>query len=134
MKDKFHFLTLKEAVAVQIFYSSPDDENLTGKTMNSDSWVEATGVVTGITFRENGITEDELLQKLIAEKAYKKIVETYDRPDATFKIVVTYKNDKGENKETDLTNAIEMALSPEELPKQVMDFLLEKEEFSFLKN
>ncbi|HXP51112.1 MAG TPA: hypothetical protein VN922_14235 [Bacteroidia bacterium] len=134
MKDKFHFLTLKEAVAVQIFYSSPDDENLTGKTLNSDSWVEATGVVTGITFRENGITEDELLQKLIAEKAYKKIVETYDRPDATFKIVVTYKNDKGENKETDLTNAIEMALSPEELPKQVMDFLLEKEEFSFLKN
>jgi hypothetical protein len=134
MKDKFHFLTLKEAVAVQIFYSSPDDENLTGKTLNSDSWVEATGVVTGITFRENGITEDELLQKLIVEKAYKKIVETYDRPDATFKIVVTYKNDKGESKETDLTNAIEMALSPEELPKQVMDFLLEKEEFSFLKS
>jgi|GEM_PF-3119387 hypothetical protein len=134
MKDKFHFLTLKEAIAVQIFYSSPDDENLTGKTLNSDSWVESNGVVTGITFRENGIQEDELLQKLIAEKAYKKIVETYDRPDATFKIVVTYKTDKDEIKETDLTNAIEMALSPEELPKQVMDFLLEKEEFSFLKS
>ena len=134
MKDKFHFLTLKEAIAVQIFYSSPDDENLTGKTLNSDSWVESTGVVTGITFRENGIQEDALLQKLIAEKAYRKIVEMYDRPDATFKIVVMYKNDKDEIKETDLTNAIEMALSPEELPKQVMDFLLEKEEFSFLKS
>jgi hypothetical protein len=134
MKDKFHFLRLKEAIAVQIFYSSPDDENLTGKTLNSDSWVESTGVVTGITFRENGIQEDELLQKLITEKAYRKIVEIYDRPDATFKIVVTYKNDKDEIKETDLTNAIEMALSPEELPKQVMDFLLEKEEFSFLKS
>lgn len=133
MKDKFHFLNLREAIAIQIFYSSPDDENLVGKTLTGDDWTNNTGIVTGITFRKNGTENDEILKELIDKKAYEKIIKQYDNPAATFKIVVFYKNDADEVKETDLTNAISLALSPEELPKQVMDFLLTKEDFSFLK-
>lgn len=133
MSDKFSSLSLRQALAVQIFYASPDDENLIGKTLNSDRWDEPFGVVTAITFRKTGTTKDELLEKLIAAKAYKKILEQYDTPKATFKIVVIYKNDKDEINEMNLTKAIESALSPLELPKQIMQFLLEKKEYGFLK-
>jgi hypothetical protein len=133
MKDKFHSLTLKEAIAVQIFYSSPDDENLDGKTLNGKNWIDTTGVVSSITFRQNGVDKDEALQKLIDKKSYKEILKKYDKPGATFKIVVIYKDNNNKVKETDLTNAIKLALSPEELPKQIIEFLLQKKEFSFLK-
>jgi hypothetical protein len=134
MTDKFDFLTLKQAIAVQIFYSSSDDENLIGKTLTGANWIESTGVVASITFLENGIGRDGTLGKLIAEKSYQKIIEQYDKPNATFKIVVSYKNDKDELIDTDLTSAIQLALSPEELPKQIIEFLSEKKEYSFLKS
>ncbi|HTB31977.1 MAG TPA: hypothetical protein VK808_08135 [Bacteroidia bacterium] len=133
MTDKFRSLSLRQAIAVQIFYASPDDENLLGKTLNSDSWNEPLGIVSAITFRKTGTAKDEALEKLIAAKAYKKILEQYDKPKATFKMVVIYKNDRDEANEMNLTNAIEAALSPLELPKQIMEFLLEKKEYGFLK-
>lgn len=132
MRDEFGSLTLKEAIAVQIFYSSPDDENLTGKTLTGRTWVETTGVVVAITFREMGSPKNEVLEKLIAAREYKKILQQFDKPGKRFYMVVIYKNDKGELKETNLTNAIELALSPDELPKEIMDFLLQNKEYSFL--
>jgi hypothetical protein len=133
MADKFRALTLRQAMAVQIFYSSPDDENLVGKTLNGENWLKITGVGAAIIFRETGVKEDEPLEKLIAAKAYKKIIQQYDKPGATFKMVVVYKNEKGALKEMNLTKAIQLALSPEELPEQIMNFLVEKPEYSFLK-
>ncbi len=134
MTDKFRSLTLRQAIAVQIFYSSPDDENLVGKTLNGENWLESTGVVTAIIFLETGTKKDEALEKLIFAKAYIKIIKQYDKPKATFKIVVFYKNDKDVIKEMNLTNAIKLALSPDESPKQIIEFLTEKEEYSFLKD
>ena len=133
MPDKFGFLTLKQAIAVQIFYSSPDDENLVGKTLYSEDWVESTGVIEAISFRKTGGGENEMLAKLIKSKDYKNILNKYDSPGATFEMVVIYKDEQDVLKEMNLTDAIKLDLSPEELPKQIMDFLLEKEEFSFLK-
>jgi hypothetical protein len=133
MRDKFRNLPLREAMATQIFYTSPEAENLVGKTLNSERWDEPVNVVTAITFRRTGTKQDTALEKLIAAKSYKKILELYDKPDATFKLVVMYKDDKDEIKEMSLTNALSAALSPEELPKENIRFLLDKKEFSFLK-
>ena len=99
MTDKFRSLTLRQAIAAQIFYSSPDDENLVGKTLNSHDYTEPVKVVESITFRKTGNIKDEALEKLIKAKSYKEIIERYDTPKATFKIVVIYKNEKDELKE-----------------------------------
>lgn len=134
MTDKFRSLTLKQAIAVQIFYTSPDDENLVGKTLNGESWVEPLEVVTNLIFRKTGTEKDETLEKLIRTKSYKKIIEQYDKHGATYKMVITYKDVKNKLKEMNLTKAIKLALSPEELPGQIIKFLLEKKEYSFLKD
>jgi hypothetical protein len=134
MTDKFRSLTLRQAIATQIFYTSPDDENLTGKTLNGENWLESTGVVTAIIFRKTGSDKDEALEKLIFAKAYKKIIQQYDKPKATFKMLVFYKNEKDEIKEMNLTTAITELLSPMETPKQIIDFLSERDEYSFLKD
>ena len=134
MADKFRSLTLKQALAVQIFYSSPDDENLTGKTLNGENWLESTGVITSIAFRETGSKKDTALEKLIFTKAYKKIIQQYDKPKATFKMIAFYMNDKDQLREMNLTKAITLALSPLETPKQIIEFLSEKKEYSFLKD
>jgi len=133
MPDKFSCLTLRQAIAVQIFYSSPDDENLIGKTLNSEKWDDPVIIVDSIIFRSNEAGKDEIFEKLILERAYQEILLKYDKPGATYKMVVTYKNDKVERKEVDLAHAIELALSPVELPDEIIGFLLEKEEFAFLK-
>jgi len=134
MTDKFRDLTLKQAIAVLIFYTSPDDENLVGKTLNGTNWLEDVGTVTGITFRKAGNEKDAALEKLIASGSYKKIISLYDKPKATFKMVVFYKNAKGEIKEMNLTAAITELLSPMETPKQIMEFLSEKKKYNFLKD
>ncbi len=133
MPDKFHSLTLKQAIAVQLFYTSPEDENLHGKILNSDSWVDIKGRIESVTFHKTGSHRDETLEKLIAEKAYKKILEKYNAPGATFEMVVVYKHGESETEEMNLSDAIESTFSPEELPNQIIEFLIEKEEYSFLK-
>lgn len=133
MQDKFHALSLKQALAVQIFYSSPEDENLIGKTLNGKELFEPVGVIRTISFRPTEAKKDEVLEKLIAAKAYNEILQKYDKPQATFKMEVIYKDEKGVLHEANLTNAIKLAFSPEELPEQIMAFLLKKEEYSFLK-
>lgn len=134
MTDKFRSLTLRQALAVQIFYTSPDDENLVGKTLNSENWLESIGVVTSIIFRKTGSDKDEALEKLIFAKAYKKIIQQYDKPKATFKMVVFYRNEKNEIREMNLTTAITELLSPMETPNQIIEFLSERKEFEFLKS
>ncbi len=134
MSDKFRSLKLKHAIAAQIFYSSPDAENLTGRTLNSDSLIEPFGIAEAITFRPTGIKKDEVLEKLIKAKAYSKILQQYDKPGATFTMAVIYRNAKDELKEMNLTKAIETALAPLELPKQIIDFLLQQKKYSFLKD
>ncbi len=134
MTDNFRQLTLRQAIAVQIFYSSPDDENLRGKTLTGKSWVENTGIITAITFREINKPKDKTLEKLIVSRSYEEILKRYDKPGAAFEMIVIYSDDKDEFKEIGLSNAIKLALSPEELPKQIMDFLLEQNEYTFLKN
>jgi hypothetical protein len=133
MPDKFRSLTLRQAIALHIFYSSPDEENLVGQTLNSNQWGDPTGIVTAITFRKTGTTKDEALEKLVAARDYKKILEKYGKSTATFKMVVIYKHNEGKSKEMNLTKAIEEALAPEELPDEIMRFLLEKKEYSFLR-
>ncbi len=133
MSDKFRSLTLRQAIAVQIFYSSPDDENLLGKTLNCEKLDDPVITVESIIFRNAETGKDETLEKLISERRYKEILLNYDKPGASYKMVVTYKNDKGEPKEMDLTHAIQAALSPEELPDEIIQFLLEREEYAFLK-
>jgi hypothetical protein len=133
MPDKFSCLTLRQAIAVQIFYSSPDDENLIGKTLNSEKWDDPVIIVESIIFRSNESGKDETLEKLISERAYHEILLKYDKLGGTYKMLVTYKNVNGEIKEVDLTHAIESALSPVELPEEIIQFLLEREEFAYLK-
>ncbi len=133
MTDEFRTLSLKEAIAVQIFYTSPEDENLHGKILNSENWSDLKGMIETVTFHKTGSSRDEALEKLIAAKAYKEILEKYTAPGATFEMVVIYKHDESGREEMSLSDAIESTFSPEELPNQIMEFLLEKEEFSFLK-
>ncbi|HTA27530.1 MAG TPA: hypothetical protein VK809_07075 [Bacteroidia bacterium] len=133
MPDKFHSLTLKEAIAVQIFYTSPEDENLHGKILNSENWAELIGSIETVSFHKTGGPKDEELEKLIESKSYKEILEKYDNSGATFEVVVIYKKDGSEFQEMNLSDAIESTFSPEELPSQIIEFLLQKEEFSFLK-
>lgn len=134
MEDKFHTLTLKQAIAVQIFYSSPDDENLTGKTINSKELFEPVGEVVSVIFCKTEVKEDKALGRLIAAKAYDKILQQYNNPEDRFKMQVIYKDAKDNLHEASLSNVIKLTMSPEELTDQIMRFILEKEEYRFLKD
>jgi hypothetical protein len=133
MTDNFRSLTLKQAIALQIFYTSPDDENLRGKTLYGENWLDNKGIVADVFFRKTGTKKDEALEKLITAKEYKKILQKYPEAGTTFKMVVVYKNDKGKLKEINLTQAIQLTASPDEPHQQIIDFITEKKEYNFLK-
>ena len=79
MTDKFRNLTIRQAIAVQIFYSSPDDENLVGK-MEFDS--------AGTPLEGYGISNNPDSSQ--GPPTFDEAKFTVNQPDAAIEIAMTY--------------------------------------------